>query len=70
MRNIFFIIFFLFILNGCRMGPDTYEIFEYNMNFNVGRSGIPNANPKLREIYSEDKYIYLKIIQTVVFMDF
>ena len=41
------------------MGPSTYEIFEYTMNFNVGWSGIPNANPHLREIYSEDKYIYI-----------
>jgi hypothetical protein len=28
------------------------------LNSNVGDSFVPITNPKLREVYSEDKYIY------------
>ena len=59
MRNIILFIIVSIVLSGCRMGPSTYEVFENNNNWNIGKSGIPNANPHLREIYSEDKYIYI-----------
>jgi hypothetical protein len=56
--NIIFIPISIFIFNGCYAGTYTYETFEYNRNSNIGWAGIPNANKKYREVYSEDKYIY------------
>ena len=58
MRNIILILLTLIGLNGCYVGPATYEVFENNNNWNIGKSYTPNANKKFREIYSEDKYIY------------
>ena len=47
------------LLNGCYLGPKTYEIFERNMNSAIGTSWVVSANPSLRKVYSEDKYIYI-----------
>lgn len=58
LRNIIFIVLFLSMLSGCRMGPSTYEIFEYHRNWTVKAIDIPKVNYRLREVYSEDKYIY------------
>lgn len=57
--NIILALFFIFIFNGCSQLTPTYEVFEYNRNWNIGKSHVPNLNPNLREIYSEDKYIYI-----------
>jgi thioredoxin-related protein len=54
-----FLFVMLFIFSGCRMGPTMYEVFERKMNFNVGKSFIPHMNKQYREIYSNDKYIYI-----------
>jgi len=59
MRNIILILAISVFFSACRMGPSTYEIFASNRNSDIGWSGIPNANPRLKEIYSEDKYIYI-----------
>ncbi len=59
MKNIILVIAVSIVLSGCRMGPSTYEIFERNMNSAIGTSWVVSANPHLREIYSEDKYIYI-----------
>ena len=58
MKNIILIFIASILLNGCYMGSATYEVFEKNMNLNIGDSFIPKMNYKFREIYSEDKYIY------------
>lgn len=59
MKNILLILTISVLLNGCYIGAASYEVFEKNMNFNVGDSFIPKMNYKFREIYSEDKYIYI-----------
>lgn len=59
MRNIILILLTLIVFTGCRYGEPTYETFEYNNNWNIGKTHIPNLNPNIREIYSEDKYIYI-----------
>ncbi|MCG3670086.1 hypothetical protein L5F33_07430 [Aliarcobacter butzleri] len=56
--NILLILTISVLLSGCYIGAASYEVFEKNMNFNVGDSFIPKMNYKFREIYSEDKYIY------------
>jgi len=58
MRNIIFIFTITVFLGGCRIGPTTYEEFVHQRNWTVKTIDIPRANPRLREIYSEDKYIY------------
>ena len=57
-NNLFFILI-LFIFSGCYMGSPSYKVFERNMNSSVGNSFIPYMNKRKREIYSEDKYIYV-----------
>ena len=57
--NIILILTISVLLSGCYIGAASYEVFEKNMNFNVGDSFIPKMNYKFREIYSEDKYIYI-----------
>ena len=59
MKNILLILTISVLLSGCYIGAASYEVFEKNMNFNVGDSFIPKMNYKFREIYSEDKYIYI-----------
>jgi hypothetical protein len=48
----------LFILSGC-YSPPNYELFERNVLINIESSFAPNTYKKGREIYSEDKYIYI-----------
>ncbi|MCG3698617.1 hypothetical protein [Aliarcobacter butzleri] len=55
MKNILLILTISVLLSGCYIGAASYEVFEKNMNFNVGDSFIPKMNYKFREIYSEDK---------------
>jgi len=45
------------MFNGCYSKIPSYEAFEFNNNWNIGKSHIPRLNPNLREVYSEDKYI-------------
>ena len=59
MRSTVFIALGLIGLNGCYIGPATYEVFEYNRNFNARYMDFPKVIPQYREIYSEDKYIYI-----------
>ncbi|MDR1460789.1 MAG: hypothetical protein LBI78_04020 [Campylobacteraceae bacterium] len=51
----------LFGLSGCSpyVTTQSYELFEENKNLTIGGSHIPNMNKQRREIYSEDKYIYI-----------
>ncbi|MBR8464687.1 hypothetical protein KDD93_08955 [Campylobacter sp. faydin G-24] len=60
----------LIVLGGCYIGPATYEVFARARNIAVGNSFIPLMNPKLREIYDENRYIYiyLDIVQRVVLL--
>lgn len=58
MKNIIIILLTLIGLNGCYIGSATYEEFEYQRNWTVKAIDIPKVNPRLREVYSEDKYIY------------
>ena len=46
-------------LSGCYIGPASYEVFVSNRNLNIGDSFIPIMNPKLRQIYDENRYIYI-----------
>ncbi|NLO17775.1 MAG: hypothetical protein GX118_06245 [Arcobacter butzleri] len=59
MRNIIFNLLTLIVLTGCRYGEATYETFKYNRNWNMQHVDIPKIIPQYREIYSEDKYIYI-----------
>ena len=61
MRNVILFIIVSILLNGCYAGPKTYEIFERNMNSDIGTSWVVSANPNLRKVYSEDRYIYIYI---------
>jgi hypothetical protein len=58
MKNIILIFIVCSTFSGCYIGSPSYEVFERNMNFNVGDSFIPNMNKDKREIYDKDKYIY------------
>ena len=58
-KNIILLFIVCSIFSGCYIGSPSYEVFEKNMNFNVGDSFTPKMNNKFREIYSEDKYIYI-----------
>ncbi|MBR8461551.1 hypothetical protein KDE12_01640 [Campylobacter sp. faydin G-105] len=49
----------LIMLGGCYVGPATYEVFKKNNDANVGDSFIPLMNSKRREIYDENRYIYI-----------
>ena len=57
--NIILILSSIFTFNACSRITPTYEVFEYNNNWNIGKSHIPNLNPNMRENYSEDIYIYI-----------
>ena len=46
-------------LSGCYIGPASYEVFVSNRNLNIGDSFIPIMNSKLRQIYDENRYIYI-----------
>jgi hypothetical protein len=59
LSNIILLTIILFGFSGCHMGPITYEIFERNANSNTGGEFIPYMNKNKRQIYSEDKYIYI-----------
>lgn len=59
MRNIILFIIVSIVLSGCRYGPATYEEFVHQRNFNAKYMNFPNLASHLREIYSEDKYIYI-----------
>jgi hypothetical protein len=56
--NFILILLVIICFCGCYAGPATYEVFERNMNFNIGTALIPKTVPEKREIYSDDKYIY------------
>ena len=58
-KNIVLFIILLIGFAGCPYGEPTYETFEYHRDWNVKNIDIPRVNPRLREIYSEDKYIYI-----------
>ncbi|MDR1460787.1 MAG: hypothetical protein LBI78_04010 [Campylobacteraceae bacterium] len=58
LSNVIGLITLLFMLSGCS-SPAYYEVFERTINTYVGTSFIPNQYEKLREIYSDDKYIYI-----------
>ena len=47
-------------LSGCYIGPASYEVFVSNRNLNIGDSFIPIMNPKLRQFYDENSYIYIR----------
>ncbi|MBR8466554.1 hypothetical protein KDE13_09450 [Campylobacter sp. faydin G-140] len=49
----------LIMLGGCYVGPATYEVFVKNRNTNIGDSFVPLMNSKFREIYDENRYIYI-----------
>jgi hypothetical protein len=58
--NIMLPIIIVFGFGGCRMGPATYEIFERNMHLGFdSNSFVLHWSKDHREVYSEDKYIYL-----------
>jgi thioredoxin-related protein len=57
-RNIIFILVLSFTFNACSRIISTYEVFEYNNNWHIGKSHIPNLH-KNRKIYSENRYIYI-----------
>jgi len=59
MRNTVFIVLVLIGLNGCYIGPATYEVFESNMNSAIGTSWVTSANKKGKRVYSEDMYVYV-----------
>jgi len=59
MRNIISIFVTTVFLGGCRIGPATYEEFVHQRNFNARYMDFPKVIPQRREIYSEDKYIYI-----------
>ncbi|MGD9554058.1 MAG: hypothetical protein AB7V28_06645 [Arcobacteraceae bacterium] len=59
MRNIILILLTLIVFTGCRYGEPTYEEFVHQRNFNAKYMDIPKVIPQYREIYSEDKYIYI-----------
>ncbi|MBR8461553.1 hypothetical protein KDE12_01650 [Campylobacter sp. faydin G-105] len=50
---------FLIGLSGCYIGPATYEVFKKNNDISIGNSFIPLMNSKYREIYDENRYIYI-----------
>ncbi|WP_033915507.1 hypothetical protein [Campylobacter sputorum] len=56
--NIIFIVTIIFMLSGCRIGPNTYEIFVENLKPNIGNSFIPEFNAHRREIYDKNRHIY------------
>jgi hypothetical protein len=47
------------MLSGCKIGPTTYEIFEMHRNYAIGDSFVLRWGEESREIYSDDKYIYI-----------
>ncbi|MBR8465356.1 hypothetical protein KDE13_03125 [Campylobacter sp. faydin G-140] len=49
----------LIVLGGCYIGPATYEVFKKNNDISIGKSFIPLMNSKFREIYDENRYIYI-----------
>lgn len=57
--NNLFLFMAVFMVSGCYMGAKTYEVFERNLNHNVGSSFIPSQNKKLRKIYDESRYEYV-----------
>ncbi|MDR1460786.1 MAG: hypothetical protein LBI78_04005 [Campylobacteraceae bacterium] len=60
--NIMVLAIVLLGLSGCyrtHVKTQSYELFEENKNLSIGGSHIPNMNKQRREIYSEDKYIYV-----------
>ncbi|NLO17773.1 MAG: hypothetical protein GX118_06235 [Arcobacter butzleri] len=60
MKNIILIFIASILLNGCYMGSATYEVFERSRNYHIGKDNIPKSfGSDGRNIYSEDKYIYL-----------
>jgi hypothetical protein len=60
LSNILLLATLLFGLGGCMMGPTNYEIFEMNVNWSFERNIFAfKGNKDFREIYSDDKYIYV-----------
>ncbi len=57
--NIILILMVSFMLNGCYIGPATYEIFEQTVNLNAYHIFNPKTTKLEREIYDKDKYIYI-----------
>jgi len=57
-KNITFIIFSLFIFNGCYSKGPSYEYFKENRDIHLFKTVIPDRFHNKREVYSEDKYIY------------
>jgi hypothetical protein len=55
--NMVILIIILFTLSGC--SETSYQVFEKNALVGVAKSFNPNKNQERREIYSEDKYIYV-----------
>ncbi|CUU90197.1 Uncharacterised protein [Campylobacter hyointestinalis subsp. hyointestinalis] len=59
-QNFVFIMSLLVVFSGCAIGPATYENFVKKMELNK-KMWTPNEYmiKNFREIYSEDKYIYV-----------
>ncbi|MCT7620623.1 hypothetical protein ACN9JZ_10975 [Aliarcobacter butzleri] len=58
--NIILLLSSIFTFNACSRITPTYEAFEDFADYHVGKSSIPNSfKIDNREIYSEDKYIYI-----------
>ena len=57
MRNTVFIALALIGLNGCYIGPATYEVFEKNRNISIGDKIYPGLKNK-KQPYTEEFDIY------------
>ncbi|MFV0481163.1 MAG: hypothetical protein ACK5LP_04190 [Campylobacteraceae bacterium] len=59
LSNFLILITLAFGFSGCYTTKATYEIFERNFNSAIGSSYYTTYWKERREIYSEDKYIYI-----------
>lgn len=60
MRNIILALAISIFFSGCYIGVASYEVFERDRNYHIGLDHIPKSfGPDSRNIYSEDKYIYI-----------
>lgn len=58
-RSFILIFIISLLLSGCGIGAKSYEVFERNNNFQIGKSLIPKLNKENRQIYDENHYIYI-----------
>ena len=50
---------FIMIFSGCSSKIESYKVFEEDCNIELGKSFIPKMNQDIRQIYSENRYIYI-----------